>query len=88
MSKHILDELHHWLNGYESELWEMVKDREAWHAPVHGVPKSPTQPNDTTKQQAHTEYIIFIMIIQIMLNDGRLDCLTLENTLVSTLHQH
>ena len=26
-----------------SRLQEMVKDREAWHAAVHGVTKSPTQ---------------------------------------------
>ena len=26
-----------------NELWEMVKDREAWRAAVHGVTKNPTQ---------------------------------------------
>ena len=33
-----------------SRLWEMVKDRKAWHAAVHGVWKSQTWLNDWTTE--------------------------------------
>jgi len=29
-----------------SKLWEIVKDKETWHAAVHGVTKNCTQLND------------------------------------------
>ena len=53
---------HHWLNGREFELRELVMDREAWRAAIHGVTKSRTQQSDWTGLSPyHLESNLFIL---------------------------
>ena len=42
----LLDDITDSMHMCLGELWELVMDREAWHAAIHGITKSQTRLND------------------------------------------
>ena len=47
-----------------SELWELVMDREAWRAVIHGVAKSRTQLSDWT--EVNRTELVFVYSMELL----------------------
>jgi len=59
---------HHWLDGHEFEL---VRDREAWRAAIHGVAKSWTRLSDWTELNVEwcwASFHVFVFVSFLFLN--------------------
>ena len=65
-----LQQRRRWLDGITnsmdkilSKLWEIVKDREAWHAAAHGIAKSTIQLSDWTTTRILEDSLLEVLHI-------------------------
>jgi len=71
---------HHWLDGREvGEVRELVMDREAWCAEIHGVAKSQTRLSDSTELNSPFPVHFISLIPRMSVFTLAISCLTTTN---------